>query len=603
MGVNYGSNDLLSLGNITIDNINIIDNTISSQNSNGDIILSPNGTGKVRIGSNEVVSGLGSSNITTLGTITSGTWNGANIAVARGGTGANEATTARTNLGIRIGTDVQSYSALLGSIAGATYTGSTSTTTLGTITSGTWNGANIAVANGGTGANEATTARTNLGIRIGTDVQSYSALLGSVAGATYTGSTGTTTVGTITAGTWSGANIAVLNGGTGANEATTARTNLGVRIGTDVQSYSALLGSVALNTYTGSTSRTTLGTITTGTWNGANIAVSNGGTGANEATTARTNLGVRIGTDVQAYSALLGSVAGATYTGSTSTTTVGTIATGTWTGANIAVTRGGTGANEATTARTNLGVAIGTNVQAYSALLGSVAGATYTGSTSTTTVGTITAGTWNGGVIYASSIQNTAIGNVTANSGSFTTLTANGSTTLTQNANSTSTNTGTLVVTGGMGLSGNINIGGSVNRLTGNTASTSTSTGTLVVTGGIGISGNFNSSGRIVTTNQTGFDVDPYDPSDASIVTGGAVHCLRMFAAARIVSDGSLSVEGDANIGGGTETASTSTSTGSLVVYGGVGISGNVNIGDSFNGTKVSNIPAAVNLYLFQNFK
>ena len=110
MGINYGGNEVTISGNITIDNINIIDNTISSQNSNGDIILSPNGTGKVRVGINEVVSGLGSSNITTLGTITSGTWNGANIAVTRGGTGANEATTARTNLGVRIGTDVQAYS-------------------------------------------------------------------------------------------------------------------------------------------------------------------------------------------------------------------------------------------------------------------------------------------------------------------------------------------------------------------------------------------------------------------------------------------------------------------------------------------------------------
>ena len=341
----------------------------------------------------------GSTSTTTVGTITAGTWTGATIAVLNGGTGATDATVARTNLGVRIGTDVQAYSALLGSVALNTYTGSTSRTTVGTVTTGTWNAATVAVLYGGTGATDATAARTNLGVRIGTDVQSYSALLGSVAGATYTGSTSTTTVGTITSGTWNGANVAVANGGTGANEATTARTNLGVRIGTDVQSYSALLGSVALNTYTGSTSRTTVGTVTTGTWNAATVAVLYGGTGATDATAARTNLGVRIGTDVQAYSALLGSVAGATYTGSTSTTTVGTITSGTWTGGTIAVANGGTFATDATAARTNLGVRIGTDVQAYSALLGSVALNTYTGSTSRTTVGTVTTGTWNAATV------------------------------------------------------------------------------------------------------------------------------------------------------------------------------------------------------------
>ena len=44
----------------------------------------------------------------------------------------------------------------------ATYPGNTSLVTLGTITTGVWNGTAIAVANGGTGATGASTARTNL---------------------------------------------------------------------------------------------------------------------------------------------------------------------------------------------------------------------------------------------------------------------------------------------------------------------------------------------------------------------------------------------------------------------------------------------------------
>lgn len=45
------------------------------------------------------------------------------------------------------------------------------------------------------------------------------------------------------------------------------------------------------STYAGQTSITTLGTITTGTWNGSTIAVGNGGTGATTAAGAKTNLG------------------------------------------------------------------------------------------------------------------------------------------------------------------------------------------------------------------------------------------------------------------------------------------------------------------------
>jgi hypothetical protein len=45
----------------------------------------------------------------------------------------------------------------------SSYVGQTSITTLGTVTSGTWTGTAIAVANGGTGATSAASARTNLG--------------------------------------------------------------------------------------------------------------------------------------------------------------------------------------------------------------------------------------------------------------------------------------------------------------------------------------------------------------------------------------------------------------------------------------------------------
>ena len=65
-------------------------------------------------------------------------------------------------------------------------------------------------------------------------------------------------------------------------------------------------------TYVGQNTITTLGTITTGTWNGTTIGLSYGGTGATNAADARSNLGLVINTDVQAYDAELAAIAGLT---------------------------------------------------------------------------------------------------------------------------------------------------------------------------------------------------------------------------------------------------------------------------------------------------
>jgi hypothetical protein len=60
----------------------------------------------------------------------------------------------------------------------STYVGQDSITTLGTITTGIWNGTDVAVADGGTGASTAATARQNLGIvtSVGTSTTSTPAL-------------------------------------------------------------------------------------------------------------------------------------------------------------------------------------------------------------------------------------------------------------------------------------------------------------------------------------------------------------------------------------------------------------------------------------------
>jgi hypothetical protein len=64
-----------------------------------------------------------------------------------------------------------------------TYPGQTSITTLGTIATGVWNGTDIAVADGGTGASDATTARANLSAAIlgaNNDITSLTAVTGGI---------------------------------------------------------------------------------------------------------------------------------------------------------------------------------------------------------------------------------------------------------------------------------------------------------------------------------------------------------------------------------------------------------------------------------------
>jgi hypothetical protein len=350
------------------------------------------GTARTNLGLGTIATQAASSVSITGGSITGIT----DLAVADGGTGASDASTARTNLGLAIGTNVQAYSARLGEIAalaptadnfivgnGTSWTLETpalARTSLGlgtiatqaassvAITGGSITGiTDLAVADGGTGASDAGTARTNLGL--GT-IATQAASSVSITGGSITGIT----------------DLAVADGGTGASDAGTARTNLG-------------LGTIA--TQAASSVSITGGSITGIT----DLAVADGGTGASDAGTARTNLGLAIGTNVQAYSARLADISGLATTADNFIVANGTnlilttplaarislgLANGTMatqaassvsiTGGSItgitdlAIADGGTGASDAATARTNLGLAIGTNVQAYSARLADISG-------------------------------------------------------------------------------------------------------------------------------------------------------------------------------------------------------------------------------------
>ena len=74
--------------------------------------------------------------------------------------------------------------------------------------------------------------------------------------------------------------LPIANGGTAAANASDARSNLGLAIGSDVQAWSNILSTVAAQTYAGSTATTILGSVSTGEWLATDIGLAHGGTGA-----------------------------------------------------------------------------------------------------------------------------------------------------------------------------------------------------------------------------------------------------------------------------------------------------------------------------------
>jgi hypothetical protein len=136
-----------------------------------------------------------------------------------------------------------------------------------------------------------------------------------------------------------------------------------------------------------------------------------------------------------------------TYAGQSTITTVGTIGTGTWQGTVVSPTYGGTGVNNGSSTITLAGNLVTSGANSLTL--------TTTGTTNVTLPTTGTLATLSGAeTLTAKTITNSSIGSSSPSTAAFTTLTANNAVTFTANTASTSYTTGTLVVTGGVGISG-----------------------------------------------------------------------------------------------------------------------------------------------------
>jgi hypothetical protein len=199
------------------------------------------------------------------------------------------------------------------------------------------------------------------------------------------------------------------------------------------------------------------------------------------------------------------------------------------------------------------------------------------------------------GILNVGSINNTPIGNITPSTGAFTALTANGLVTFTNNTSSTNTGTGALVVTGGVGIGGTLNattINGSINAanidngtlpnariaVTGVTQHQGSITGTGVLNSGsinTGF-GNINIGTSTFTGNGSGLTTLNATNLSSGTVSGARLGGNQSMAGVKTFTDTS---------------AATSTITGAVRIGGGLGVAGAIHAATFHgNGAAVTNI-------------
>ena len=325
---------------------------------------------------------VGQTSITTLGTVSTGSWHGSIISPTYGGTGINNSSSTLTLSGSLVTSG--SYSSTF------TMTGPTSVTFPTSGTLATTSTANVASVSGTVGKIDVSPTTGNCVVTIDPS---------------YVGQTSITTLGTVSTGSWHGSVVNPTYGGTGVNNGSSTLTLAGNL---------ATSGAYASTfTMTGPTSVTFPTSGTLATTSTANVASVSGTAGQIDVSPTTGNCVVSIDPG---------------YVGQTSITTLGTITIGTWDGSVISPTYGGTGVNNGSSTLTLAGNLATSGVYASTF--------TMTAPTSVTfpTSGTLMSTTLTDSYIFVGSASNVATGvpmsndATLGNSGALTLATVNSNT-------------------------------------------------------------------------------------------------------------------------------------------------------------------------------
>ena len=245
--------------------------------------------------------------------------------------------------------------------------------------------------------------------------------------------------------------------------------------------------------------------------------------------------------------------------------------------------------------------------------------------TSLSTTGNITgANLVTAGIVSASKgVQNTPIGNAIANTGAFTTLTANGAVTFTSNVQSNGYTSGAVVVSGGMGVAGNIELPGTAQIHLGSELGGAFAASQLLAVANVNsysqivkqnISNGASASGDFVVVANNGDDstfyidmgINSNNYSDLSFTAQGANDGYLyvnggnlvmgtqttgkniVFHAGNTLAANIVATLSSTNLTLSQNTVSTSTSSGALVLSGtnaGIGVAGNIYSGGLISAT------------------
>ena len=163
------------------------------------------------------------------------------------------------------------------------------------------------------------------------------------------------------------------------------------------------------------------------------------------------------------------------------------------------------------------------------------------------------------------------------------TVRATGVVEFTSTQGSTDNNNGALIVTGGLGVGENLNMGGNLDvdgtgKIGSSDGSTSNTSGALVVTGGLGVGENTNMGGNL-DVDGTG-KIGSSQGSNANN-TGALTVSGGLGLGENLNMGGNLDVDGSAAVGSDTE--SDANNTGALTVDGGLGLGKNLNMGGALD--------------------